>query len=150
MNDRISAGQSVINALLEVIKAGVERRSATLAADNVDDWSSLNAAESAVFGLMAADMPLLCEAWWNWLILIGDLHAPMDTELLAKARLHLPMVRAVHAANPRLSPQSQPWLNGWMAFAALFGLTAKQAYAFALKVHSHELRRGIVTFADDV
>ena len=150
MNDRISAEQSIIDALLKVIQAGAGRRLVALSADNVDDWSSLNAAESAVFGLTPEDMPLLCEVWKSWLILIGDLHAPMDEELIAKARLQLPVVKAVYAANPRLSPQCEPWLKGWVAFATVFGLPAKQAYAFALKVHCHELRSGIVVFADDV
>ena len=101
------------------------------------NWYQVSEEESEVFGLCPADMPKLAAVHELYFCAVEVAFVQPEAE-----------VRSIRA--------ELPWLSSvvvdkgeWLQFAALFGISNRQAYAFFCKYEYWEVREGLVAYQDE-
>jgi hypothetical protein len=103
------------------------------------DWCEISREEEVVFELTPAMMPRLVSVLEAYEAIAGIAHNDFyGTKLCNEARKALDWIE----------PGQRP-ADVFIKFAGLFGVPIRYAYAFLTKLEMHEMRTGIIKFADE-
>lgn len=101
------------------------------------DWYQVNEAETKVFELLPEQMPRLSAIHQLYFDAV-DITSVHEKARIDSLRQELPWL------TQRMNDESE-----WQRFAALFGISNRQAHAYWNKYHFWEERMGVVTYRDE-
>jgi len=101
------------------------------------DWYQVSEAETEVFGLLPEEMPKLAAVRELYFDAVG-ITTSREKGRIDSLRKELPWL------TQRANDESE-----WLRFAALFGMSNRQAHAFWSKHRFWEERLGVVTYCDE-
>ncbi|NOY42775.1 MAG: hypothetical protein GXP26_13195 [Planctomycetes bacterium] len=101
------------------------------------DWYQVSDAETEVFGLLPEQMPTLVAVHELYFDAV-DITTIHEKDRIDSLRKELPWL------TQRMNDQSE-----WQRFAALFGISSREAHAYWSKYSFWEERMGLVTYRDE-